>query len=181
MRVGHKFLLLQPALVLGLCHVSHSAQFDFNYAFPVTGVPGGVIASGTLTTTAFDPVAMDYTIIGVTGSRTVGGVTDVIASLLPPASFGGNDNLLLPASPYLTANGYSFTLATGGGDDGSGDVNVFFSPGVGAYSEDSSMVGFGSFTVTPVSSVPEPMPPTAAVLAIAAFVGATRSRFHRST
>ena len=113
-----KSFLLAAVLAFGFCSVSHAAQFDFTYSFPVGGVPGAVTASGTLTTTAFDPVAMDYTITGITGSRTVSGVTDAIASLLPPGSFGGNDNLLFPTSPFLDGNGFSFTLATGGGDDG---------------------------------------------------------------
>ncbi len=158
-----------------MCPALKADQFDFTYSFPAPGILGGVTASGVLTTTALDPVAKDYTIIGITGTRTVGGTTDTIASLLPPGGFGGNDNLLFPASPFLDPSGFSFTLATGGGDDGKGNVNVFYSSHQGAYTENSKSVGFGSFTITPVA-VPEPAPPTAAVLAVTAFVYAWRKR-----
>jgi hypothetical protein len=148
--------------------------FNFNYSFPLNGVPAQVTASGILTTGPFDPVAMDYTITGITGSRTEAGVTDAIASLLPPGGFDGNDNLLFPTSPFLDGNGFSYVLASGtGGNDGKGDVNVFYNSTVGAYTEASQKVGFGSFMVTPI---PEPAPPIAAILAVTAFVYARRRR-----
>ena len=172
-----RILCSASALTLGLSAISQATQFgfNFNYSFPVSGGSTTVTASGILTTGPFDPVAMDYTITGITGSRTVGGVTDLIASLLPPGSFAGNDNLLFPANPFLDDNGFSFLLATGGGDDGNGNVNVFFNSTIGGYREASPKVGFGSFTVTPVS-IPEPAPPTAAILAVTAFVYARRRR-----
>ncbi len=175
MKSGRKPLLFIWALLLGICPALMAGQFDFTYSSPAPGIPGGVTASGVLTTTAFDPVAMDYTIIGVTGTRTIGGVNDTIASLLAPGAFGGNDNLLFPGSPFLNSNGFSFSLATGAGDDGNGNVNVFYNPSQGAYTENSSAVGFGTFTITPIT-VPEPVPPTAAVLAVTAFVYAWRKR-----
>jgi len=54
---------------------------------------------------------------------------------------------------------------------------VFYNAGAAAYTENSTMVGFGSFSITPVS-VPEPLPPIAAVLAVAAVVRATTRKFH---
>ena len=178
MKSGFRILGSASALILGLSATSQATQFDFNfnYSFPVSGGTTHVTASGILTTGPLDPVAMDYTITGITGSRTVSGVTDAIASLLPPSSFDGNDNLLFPTSPFLDGNGFSFLLATGGGNDGKGDVNVFYNSTLGAYTEASPKVGFGSFTVTPVSAIPEPAPPTAAILAITAFVYANRRR-----
>jgi hypothetical protein len=66
-----KRLIVFPTLIVAFCLASQAAEFDFSYSFRVNGVPDGVTASGILTTTPFDPVAMDYTIIGITGSRTV--------------------------------------------------------------------------------------------------------------
>ena len=146
--------VLFPVFVLGLLIVVSSAQaatFDFSYSFPPLGTgpnPLAVTASGTFTTSAFD--GTEFTITGITGVRNGEAITGLIA----PGGFSGNDNFLFPTSPFLDFNGVSFTVA-GAGDNGLGQVNVFFD--VDGYTENSSNVGVGTFTVTQVTeSVPEP-------------------------
>jgi hypothetical protein len=57
-------------------------------------------------------------------------------------------------TPLLTTNGFSYLVA-GDGEDGQGQVNVFYSSFAEGYAEFSSDVDFGNFSVTQ-RSVPEP-------------------------
>jgi hypothetical protein len=99
-----------------------------------------VSAFGTLTTTGLLNGA--YTVTGISG--TWNGYT--ITGLLPPGSYGDNDNLLFPAGPHLDDSGITFQV-NAPGDDGSGDVNVYYD-GSG-YTEYSDDVGYTqSFNVT---------------------------------
>jgi hypothetical protein len=159
---------------------------DFSYTLPIVGSPGeDVTATGVLTVTPRDQTLFPgmYIITGITGTRTVDGVTQAITGLLPPGTFpmGGfpNDNhIRVGIVPYLSFNGFAFTVA-GAGDDGSGDIDVFYRPGPAAYFEDSALYGGGTFTDSLVSSmagVPEPMPPTLAVLAMFGAVGWWRKK-----
>jgi hypothetical protein len=130
-----------------------AATFDFSYSFPLVPSGPAVNASGTFTTSAFD--GTKYVITGITGFRN----GEAITGLLPPGAFPtgsfANNNWLFPSNPFLDVNGVSFTVA-GAGDDGAGDVNVFFVGGTG-YSELSDNIGIGTFTVSAVTnSVPEP-------------------------
>jgi MYXO-CTERM domain-containing protein len=155
--VNKRCALGSRAAALGFLIAVSSAQgaiFDFSYSFPGQGLtPISVTANGVFTTSAFNGTS--YTITGITGFRN----GQAITGLLPPGTYpsGGfaNDNLLSPSNPFLDVNGVSFKVA-GAGDDGTGDVNVFFVGGTG-YSENSDNVGIGTFTLTAVtSSVPEP-------------------------
>ena len=65
-----------------------------------------------------------------------------------PANFGlnefdGNDNLLFfPGPPFLDFDGVSFTVDNPSlSDDGFGDVNVYFDPSSGLYTEDAGYPG----------------------------------------
>jgi hypothetical protein len=128
--------------------------FDFSYSIPGQGsTPLAVSASGMLTT--YHTYGNNYFVTGVSG---VWNGTPILGALdpgtFPNLSFFGftNDNLLTTDDPYLTINGLSFALVGGtGGDDGSGNVNVF---SAGGYTEFNDNVGF-----TPdfnLSQVPEP-------------------------
>ncbi|WP_375468228.1 PEP-CTERM sorting domain-containing protein [uncultured Nostoc sp.] len=129
--------------------------FDFQYSFPSYEANGTAISTiGTLTTTDLDPVKNNYTITGITGTRTVKGITERIIGLLSPGTYGINDNLLNASPPLLTQNGFAY-LVSGSGEDGNGNVNVFYSSFNEAYSEFSSDVDYGSFSVIP-RPVPEP-------------------------
>jgi hypothetical protein len=116
-----------------------------------------------------------YIITGITGTRTVdGGTAETITGLLPPGTFpmsgSPNDNhIRVGIEPLLSFNGFAFTV-NGPGDDGMGDVDIFYRPGPAKYFEDSSLFGGGTFTDSLVP-VPEPMPPTLAMLALFGAVG----------
>jgi hypothetical protein len=149
--------------------VSSPAQavqlFDFQYSFPSYEADGTAIsASGTLTTTDLDPIKNNYTITGITGTRKVEGITETIIGLLSPGTYGINDNLLNLSTPLLTQNGFSY-LVSGSGEDGNGNVNVFYSSFDEGYSELSSNVDYGSFSVIP-RPVPEPYTVSGSLVAL---------------
>ena len=130
--------------------------FDFQYSFPSYEANGMAIsAKGTLTTTDLDPTNNNYTITGISGIRTAQGITETIIGLLSASVYGTNDNLLNASEPLLTKNGFSY-LVSGSGEDGNGNVNVFYSSLAKGYSELSSDVDYGSFSVIP-RAVPEPL------------------------
>ena len=135
--------------------VQAAQLFNFQYSFPSYDGDGtSISASGILITTDLDPLNNNYTITGISGTRTAQGITEAIIGLLPPGTYGNNDNLLNASQPLLTINGFSYLVA-GGGEDGQGNVNVLYSSFFEGYSEFASDVDFGSFSVTP-HSVPEP-------------------------
>ena len=110
--------------------------FNFSYSLPGFGLtPMPVSAGGLLT--AFQTDANTYLASAISGVWN--GVS--ILSLLSPGTFGGNDNLLFATAPHLSTNGLSYAV-NGVGDDGAGNVNVFFVGG-DLYTENSGDVGFG--------------------------------------
>ncbi|MEH2386662.1 MAG: PEP-CTERM sorting domain-containing protein [Nostoc sp.] len=149
--------------------VSSAAQavqlFDFQYSFPsyqANGTP--ISASGILITTDLDPIKNNYTITGISGIRKAQGISETIIGLLSPDTYGINDNLLNASTPLLTQNGFSY-LVSGSGEDGNGNVNVFYSSFNEGYSELSSDVDYGSFSVIP-RPVPEPYTVSGSLLAL---------------
>jgi hypothetical protein len=148
-KTGLRLLPFFCASALGFAgSLAQGAIFEFSYSLPplLSGPdPLGVTANGIFTTSAFD--GTDYTITSITGFRN----GEAITALLAPGAFSGNDNLLFPSAPFVDGNGVSFTVA-GSGDDGTGDVNLFFD-GSG-YTENSFNIGDGTLSVT--NSVPEP-------------------------
>ncbi|BAB78204.1 PEP-CTERM sorting domain-containing protein (plasmid) [Anabaena sp. FACHB-709] len=171
MEIVRKLRIATVIAVVGLtgmsaCSTAQAAQlFNFQYSFPsyeVNGTP--IYASGTLTTTDLDPINNSYTIIGINGKRTDKGITETIIGLLLPGTYGVNDNLLNASQPLLTTNGFSY-LVSGSGEDGLGNVNVFYSSFNEGYSELSSDVDYGNFSINP-RSVPEPHTVVGSLLAI---------------
>ncbi|MDZ8263279.1 PEP-CTERM sorting domain-containing protein [Nostoc sp. ChiQUE01b] len=140
--------------------------FDFQYSFPSYEANGTAIsASGTLTTTDLDPIKNNYTITAITGTRTAQGITETIIGLLSPGTYGINDNFLNTTTPLLTQNGFSY-LVSGSGEDGNGNVNVFYSSLDEGYSELSSNVDYGSFSVVTPRPVPEPYTVSGSLVAL---------------
>ncbi|WP_373527185.1 PEP-CTERM sorting domain-containing protein [Nostoc sp.] len=141
---------------IGASSAAQAVQlFDFQYSFPsyeANSTP--IFASGILTTTDLDAINNNYTITGISGTRKVQGITETIIGLLSPGTYGINDNFLNASTPLLTQNGFSY-IVSGNGEDGNGNVNVFYSSFTEGYSELSSDVDYGSFSVSP-RSVPEP-------------------------
>lgn len=122
------------------------AYFDFSYS-----IPGAMDVSASGMLAAFNVYSDNYFVSDISGIWN--GIP--ILGLLPPGTYGGNDNVLFGASPHLTINGLSFAVSGGvGGDDGSGNVNVAYYSYWEGYSELSDAVG-----VTPnfdLSQTPEP-------------------------
>lgn len=153
------FATVSTVVCLTIVGASSAAQaiqlFDFQYSFPSYEENGTAIsASGIFTTTDLDPINNNYTITDISGTRIAQGITEKIIGLLSPGEYGINDNLLNANPPLLTKNGFSY-LVSGNGEDGMGNVNVFYSSFNEGYSEFSSDVDFGNFSVTP-RYVPEP-------------------------
>ncbi|MCC5608263.1 PEP-CTERM sorting domain-containing protein [Nostoc sp. CHAB 5834] len=170
MKLVKKLGIATASAVIGITGVgaSSAAQavqlFDFQYSFPsyeANGTP--ISANGILTTTELDPINNNYTIIGVSGTRKAQGITETIIGLLSPNTYGMNDNLLNASAPLLTQNGFSY-LVSGSGEDGNGNVNLFYSSFNQGYSELSSDVDYGSFSVIP-RPVPEPYTVSGSLLA----------------
>jgi hypothetical protein len=134
----------------------------FNFSYSIAGAgptPMDVAASGRLTTYRSDADA--YLVTDITGEWNGGAILGV----LPEGTYGGNDNLISISDPHLTLNGLSY-LVSGNGDDGSGNVNVFYA--LGAYTEVSNDVDF-----TPtfnLSQVPEPASTLLALGGIVLFI-----------
>jgi hypothetical protein len=124
--------------------------FNFSYYFPGEGsTPMDVSATGRLTTTQTGPGT--YLVTDISG--TWNGLS--ILGLAPVDTYGSNDNLLslFPASPYLSDNGITFTVPAPG-DDGNGNVNVFYNAERGSYTEFSDNVAYGNFVLA--APAPEP-------------------------
>ncbi|OYD95630.1 PEP-CTERM sorting domain-containing protein [Nostoc sp. 'Peltigera membranacea cyanobiont' 210A] len=171
MKLVKKFAIATTSAVIGITGVgaSSAAQavqlFGFQYSFPSDEPNSTVIsASGILTTTDLDPIKNNYTITGISGTRKGQGITETIIGLLSPGTYGINDNLLNASTPLLTQNGFSY-LVSGSGEDGNGNVNVFYSSFNEGYSELSSDVDYGSFSVVP-RPVPEPYTVTGSLVAL---------------
>ena len=136
-------------VVLGAATPARAGQlFAFNYSLPGAGAtPMAVSASGLFATT--DLVGSSYTIIGAWGTWNGTAITGVSA----PGTVDGNDNLLFSSNPFLDLNGVSFAV-NGPGDNGSGNVNVFYDASQGGYTENSTNVGVGpNFSIATPSPV----------------------------
>ncbi|MBN3994074.1 MAG: PEP-CTERM sorting domain-containing protein [Nostoc sp. NMS2] len=136
--------------------VQAAQLFDFKYFLsgfePFSDTVKTISAKGTITATELDSTNNTYRIIGISGTRTVGELTENITSLLPLNSYLGNDNLLDIDEPFLTENGLSFLVSSNNVDKKS-PVNVFYFSTIG-YSEDNLNKISGNFTVT-ARPVPE--------------------------
>jgi hypothetical protein len=137
-----RFLLLAAVLFATTARpASADVIFDFSYSGIGITASGQLITDGVLTAGG-----TAYTITDITGIRN--GVP--IDALLPPFSFGGNDNLLYLAPPFVDISGFSYEV-------GGVAFNVFFAGGVGPVTEIRNDDPVGSPEVTLlVTQVPEP-------------------------
>ncbi len=136
-----------------------NAIFHFSYSIPFADGSGtGVTADGDFITSDIDGTGTYYTVLDIVGGRWNG---LNITGLWPVNGFLGNDNQLNATAPFLTGNGISFSVS-GAGDDGAGNVNVYFA-GSG-YTEPPMSLGYGTFDVTLVQ---EPEPGTGVLVLLA--------------
>ena len=169
--MAKRFRLVVAVLALlagsvGPANASQMWNFSYEFALPLVG--GDVTASGTLTTSDNLNPDGSYTITGITGTRTYNGFREIITGLIAPGGYAGNDNELfpdphLPFYQYLTERGFSYSFSGPlNGDDGGTRVNVSFVSHdflrkENLYGEDSaSILSSSNFTVSPISTVPEP-------------------------
>jgi hypothetical protein len=114
------FVRLFAILFLLGCAQSLYAQTYFDFT---CGGCGGSSASGVLTTTL---VSGDtYLVTALSGSQGGDAMT-----LLPPGGYGGNDNEVFSAAPFLDGAGLSFSVLLG-----SVDYNLYYDSGTGGYLE----------------------------------------------
>lgn len=163
-----KFVMLLASFGTAL----RASTIGFSYFFPLSGVGGDVIASGQLTVTP--QTNGGYRIVGISGTRTEDGITQEISGLIAPNGYGADDDLVSLSPHYLDVDGFAFTVAGGGGDDGLGDVRVYYVSRLGAFTESSGQVGDGQFQVT---QTPEPMPPVALLVVLLAWWKRIRRRY----
>jgi hypothetical protein len=157
--------LLFIGTVLSPCQAA--LIFSFSYGFPpAPGFGTAVLASGTLTT---DDTPLPgtggrgYRIQSITGTRRLITLTptetiQTITGLIGEGQYLGNQNILYyPGTPILDYDGFAFTVGTGAD---AGEINVFYDPGFGEYSEATSFLDYGeNFQVSqlgPQGAVPEP-------------------------
>lgn len=136
---------LSAVLVLLGCAQSLYAQtFDFSY----TG--SGITASGDINTTFVS--AGEYLITSLSGTQNGNPMT-----LLPPGSYGSNDNLVFFPAPFLDLAGASFSIMLG-----SVDYNVYYDAGLAEYLLCNSGVDAvcfaGDGVVVDFTLTPEPIP-----------------------
>jgi hypothetical protein len=155
-----KFVMLLASFGTAL----RASTIGFSYFFPLSGGPGDVIASGEFTVTPGPNEG--YRIVGISGTRTEDGITQEISGLIAPNGYGDDDDLVSLSPHYLDVDGFSFTVAGGGGDDGLGDVRVYYVSRLAAFTEIGGQVGDGQFQATPT---PESMPPVGLVVALLAW------------
>jgi hypothetical protein len=143
-------------LVLGAAS-AHAAVYDFTISGPAASLGGfSFDGSGTLTTGAASGGGFIAT--GISG--TIG--ANAISGLLAPGAFEGNNNLVFPdGTTALSTSGLGFTDTAGD----KFDLFSFFAQGsvvppasVNPYGEitTAGAFGVGTFSLTPVTAVPEP-------------------------
>jgi hypothetical protein len=172
-RISYGFTLIASLVLADNC--LGGTVFDFQSTILAPNHSGfyqDVSASGTLTTANYDPGLGGYPVVDISGTRTVtvydglGSSTTIqeqITGLLPVGGFSNSNVLYYPGPPFLDFFGLGFTVDNAlYSDDGFGDVNLYFDPGTGKYTEPYYAVYLGDFSATPVvSSAANPEPSTA--------------------
>jgi hypothetical protein len=151
------------AIFLGVAPAQAQQLWDFTYS------GDGYTGTGTFTTTEI--VGGEATILGITG--TLNG--DAITGLLPVNFLGDNDNLIFVVDPQLDGDGFSFSTATLGDFNVSGD-----SPcgGSGYVQDTDGTCGTAIAVEFSATEVPEPASAAFVLLGLAT-IGVMRQRSFR--
>jgi len=120
-----------------------SVTFDFSFS----GV--GIKTSGSLTATLIS--GNEYLVTSISGMQNGASMT-----LLAPAAYAGNDNIIFSSNPFLNSAGLAFVLSSG-----ATDYNIYFNPGTDTYLECNSAggvcnLGVGTVVQGTLTEVPEP-------------------------
>ncbi|NMG11852.1 PEP-CTERM sorting domain-containing protein [Brasilonema sp. UFV-L1] len=163
MNIDKKLAMTVSSVACFLTTISAAPVLAATFNFSYSGVSfldstDTVTATGVLTTDPYDPATNSYLITGITGTRN----GQSISSLLSPNSFLDNNNLLFAdSSSQLDEFGFAYTV-------GNQSYNVFNSYQylelgyIGTYDTGASSTPVNSgypiisFSITPVTSVPEP-------------------------
>jgi hypothetical protein len=144
-----------PALIVAaaLSPAQAAQLFTFEYFLPAPLGGADISASGTLTTTDLDPFTNAYTVVDISGTRSIDGLPGSIFGLvqIPGA------NLLYANQPWLDFYGLYF-IAWNPFSLTFQQVNLYHDPGAWSYTEDWIEAGYGAFQVAPAQTpqVPEP-------------------------
>lgn len=150
-----RYALPLIAAAITLCIPAHANNLLWNFSYTGGTFPNygpnydqPDVITGQLTTTGFDSMNNDYTIIGITGLDNGSPITG-----LDPAG-GYTDNLLFASGTLLDFNGFSFTTAAGN------DINLYFNASNGYYwdwyDHGTTIVQNGTFVASPATAAPEP-------------------------
>ncbi len=134
---------------VGIAPSAHALLYNFDYTSTnqVYGDPVGFdLVLDVNTVDGICPTGCN--IIGVTGTSPQFGT---ITTLMPPDSFGYNDNLFLNPAPHLSGFGFTFALPSGE------QANIFFSDRYEAWATGPNYSAiFGGWGTALVTAVPEP-------------------------
>lgn len=135
---------LIAALVVTLAPAAARASVVYDFFFTQTDSFGGETGNISGTFTVDDSVTPNL-ITAISGTT---GAQGAIGSLIAPGGFRGNDNVFTAGSPWITADGVSFTTA-----GGVSLVMFYAGPAWSLFSD--SFESTGTLTVT-LAAVPEP-------------------------
>lgn len=168
MKLAKKLGIGAAGILIGLAGIGlpNAAQaLVFNFTYDDFNYDGFRSANITITTTDTTNAFGQYTITGVSGTRTLGATTRTIIALLPPGGYGGNDNLWNPSSPFLTSSGFSFQLS---GNASTANINLYYDSAIGSYREVSTA---GNNLVDSSLDAPEGVPEPSDIGGLAILLG----------
>jgi hypothetical protein len=139
---------LAAAALLVVAPAAARAAVLYSFVYtetPGIGFPGGGVGNISGTFTVDDAVSPNR-IIGIAGMTALGPITGLV---VPSGAPGTPDNVFLPGSTFLTANGVAFT-------DGFGQITLGFEPVGGFYFAVRSSPTASSVGTLSVTAVPAP-------------------------
>lgn len=140
------------ALLTASTAEADSILYNWTSSIPLDA-GGTVTGSGQLTASDSSSTGWDGTYTGFLVSSITGTYDgSTITGLAPTNTFGGNDNLVNTSLDLLDGDGITFDVSPD--VYGNDVVNLYF--GGPAFTDDGPTLEDGTFTLTPVTGVPEP-------------------------
>ncbi len=158
-------MLAATAVAALLATGAHAATYQFDFGFTSQSGEPFEVAVGTLTTSNTLNPDGAYDVTGITGtvSQPGAGGFPMFETITGLSNYYGADNELYPSDPRLDNDGISFTssaggsfnLFLGGGEPGSNQYSVLYSPTGNMNDAVGSRVTL-AVTQIPTSAAPEP-------------------------